>query len=172
MNTNSTDQSVACQAERPEYLSVQHNGQEFRLTWEAGKQKYRLHLRHLPRLRDTYYGPDPADAAQGASERLPSLLALVASRPTPKEVKPKHLLLTHKGIEYRLTLHKSGEYRRKFNRQDKYFGATAETARDDFYARIDGILAGKDPRFSFADDEPLDSSDPSFTFMVEDGLAY
>jgi hypothetical protein len=81
-------------------------------------------------------------------------------------------MLTHKGIDYKLTLHKTGEYRRKFNRQDKYFGDSPATARDDFYASIDGILYGKDPRFTPAQGEPIDELEFTFEAMVDDALAY
>lgn len=52
MDTNFTDPRGVCQADPPEYLTVHHEGREYRLKWEAGKTKYRLHLRHLPTLRD------------------------------------------------------------------------------------------------------------------------
>lgn len=172
MNRNSTDPSSVCQADPPEHLTLQHEGQDYRLKWEASKRKYRLHLHHLPTLRDTYYGPDPTDAKRRAAERLPSLLALVENVPTTVGEKPKHLVLNHKGIEYKLTLHKTGEYRRKFNRRDKYFGDSPVTARDDFYARIDGILAGKDPRFTPADGGPIDELNLTFNTIVDDALAY
>jgi hypothetical protein len=133
MRSNSSPDQSACQYDQPEYLTIHHGGHEYRLKWEAGKGKYRLHLHHLPTLRDTYYGPDPTDAERRATKRLPSLLALAEKAPQWNEGKPKHLVLTHKGIEYKLTLHKTGEYRRKFNRQDKYFGDSSKTARDDFY---------------------------------------
>ena len=172
MNQNSSDQLTTCQADQPEYLTVCHDGQEYRLKWEAGKRKYRLHLRHLPTLRDTYYGPDPDDALRRAADRLPQLLALAVRSAQPVDKKPKHLLLSHKGIEYKLTLHKTGEYRRKFKLQDKYFGDTPEVAKDDFYTRIDGLLAGKDPRFTPADGQVIDEANPTFNQMVDDALAY
>ena len=53
MNTNSTDLSRACQAERPEYLSVRHNGQEFRLKREAVNKSIGSICATCPRLRDT-----------------------------------------------------------------------------------------------------------------------
>ena len=54
MNENSTQAQSACQVDHPQYLTVSYDGRDYRLKWEAGKQKYRLHLHHLPKLRDTY----------------------------------------------------------------------------------------------------------------------
>jgi hypothetical protein len=55
------------------------------------------------------------------------------------------------------------------NGPDKYFGLSAEQAKDDFYARVDGILAGADPRFTPAGGGTLDLLNPTLDTMIDDG---
>lgn len=158
------------QADRPQHLSITFRDQDYTLTWAPAKQKYCLHLHHLPRLRDTYYGPDPDDAKSAALARLPELLT-VQPKPKHNGELPKYVELVHKGEKYRLALHRKGEYRKQIAGQDRYFGRTPAEAEKDFYARIDGILAGRDPRFAPATASAA-SQYPTFDAILDDALAY